>query len=134
MSCKQFELMGGAVVRPSTINHSSCSVARERNSRDLASYLTVHSHMQICSNSTHYSNDLPNREPLRLSSTISAGVDTYDHTHWKIRDPVRSPIDKPVRGGLVVGSVTTSESPLLYVFLMISLPSCRKYHCTKSVR
>ena len=41
---------------------------------------------------------------------------TYDHTHWKTRDPVRSPIDKPVRGGLVVGSVTTSESPLLYVF------------------
>ena len=40
---------------------------------------------------------------------------TYDHTYWKTRDPVRSPIDKPVRGGLVVGSVTTSESPLLYV-------------------
>jgi hypothetical protein len=33
-----------------------------------------------------------------------------------VRSPVRSPIDKPVRGGLVVGSVTTSESPLLYVF------------------
>ncbi|KAL2756869.1 hypothetical protein ACRALDRAFT_208783, partial [Sodiomyces alcalophilus JCM 7366] len=36
---------------------------------------------------------------------------TYDHTHWKARDPVRSPIDKPVRAGLVVGSVTTSEYP-----------------------
>ncbi|UQC74736.1 uncharacterized protein CLUP02_01388 [Colletotrichum lupini] len=34
---------------------------------------------------------------------------TYGHTHWKIRDPVRSPIDKPMRAGLVVGSVTTSE-------------------------
>jgi hypothetical protein len=45
-----------------------------------------------------------------------AVTSTYDHTHWRTRDPVRSPIDKPVRGGLVVGSVTTSESPLLYVF------------------
>ena len=42
---------------------------------------------------------------------------TYDHTYQKIRDPVRSPIVKLVRGGLVVGSVTTSESPLLYVSL-----------------
>ncbi|KAM5516544.1 hypothetical protein FOXYSP1_03495 [Fusarium oxysporum f. sp. phaseoli] len=41
---------------------------------------------------------------------------TYDHTYQRTRDPVRSPIDKLVRGGLVVGSVTTSESPLLYVF------------------
>jgi hypothetical protein len=40
---------------------------------------------------------------------------TYDHTHWKARDPVRSPIDKPVRARLVVGSVTTSESLVLYV-------------------
>ena len=40
---------------------------------------------------------------------------TYDHTHWKTRDPVRSPIDKPVRARLVVGSVTTSESLVLYV-------------------
>jgi hypothetical protein len=32
------------------------------------------------------------------------------------RLPVRSPIVKPLTGGLVVGSVTTSESPLLYVF------------------
>ena len=40
---------------------------------------------------------------------------TYDHTYQRTRDPVRSPIDKLVRGGLVVGSVTTSESPLLYV-------------------
>ncbi|KAH9235388.1 hypothetical protein K456DRAFT_1644197 [Colletotrichum gloeosporioides 23] len=40
---------------------------------------------------------------------------TYDHTHWKTRDPVRSPIDKPVRAGLVVGSVTTSEYPVFVV-------------------
>src|SRR4051812_37064876 len=47
---------------------------------------------------------------------VRAVVDTYDHTHWKARDPVRSPIDKPVRAGPVVGWVTTSESPVLYVF------------------
>ncbi|KAJ0135293.1 Uncharacterized protein HZ326_21664 [Fusarium oxysporum f. sp. albedinis] len=34
----------------------------------------------------------------------------------RTRDPVRSPIDKLIRGELVVGSVTTSESSLLYVF------------------
>jgi hypothetical protein len=45
---------------------------------------------------------------------------TYDHTYQRTRDPVRSPIDKLIRGGLVVGSVTTSESPLLYVFAIFS--------------
>ena len=37
------------------------------------------------------------------------------------RDPVRSPLVKPVIGGLVVGSVTTSEYPLLYVFFCFRL-------------
>ena len=41
---------------------------------------------------------------------------TYDHRHWKARDPVRSPIDKLVTARLVVGWVTTSESLVLYVF------------------
>ena len=41
---------------------------------------------------------------------------TNDHTHWRILDPVRSPPVKPVRAGLVVGSVTTSEHPVLFVF------------------
>ena len=45
---------------------------------------------------------------------------TYDHTHWRTRDPVCSPIDKPVRAELVVGSVTTSESSVLYVFFCLS--------------
>lgn len=40
---------------------------------------------------------------------------TYDHIHEKIRDPVRSPLVKLVRGRLVVRSVTTGESRLLYV-------------------
>ena len=49
----------------------------------------------------------------------------YDHTLWKTRDPVRSPIDKPERAELVVGSVTTGESLVLYIgfyyFLIFSL-------------
>ncbi|PTB61649.1 hypothetical protein BBK36DRAFT_1131276, partial [Trichoderma citrinoviride] len=40
---------------------------------------------------------------------------TYDHIHWKIRDPVRSPRVKPMRGRLVVRWVTTGEHRLLYV-------------------
>ncbi|KAK1637112.1 hypothetical protein BDP81DRAFT_218674 [Colletotrichum phormii] len=53
---------------------------------------------------------------LQIWSTWHRKVVTYDHTHWKTRDPVRSPIDKPMRAGLVVGSVTTSEYLVLYVF------------------
>lgn len=41
---------------------------------------------------------------------------TYDHTYQRTRDPVRSPLDKLVRARLVVGSVTTSESLVLYAF------------------
>ncbi|KAJ0144746.1 putative quinate permease [Fusarium oxysporum f. sp. albedinis] len=55
-------------------------------------------------------------ESVGLCTVQRAPLSTYDHTCRKIRDPVRSPIVKPVRGGSVVGSVTTSESPLLYVF------------------
>ena len=47
---------------------------------------------------------------------------TYDHRHWNARDPVRSPLVKPVIGGLVVGSVTTSEYPLLYVLFLDFIP------------
>jgi hypothetical protein len=41
---------------------------------------------------------------------------TYGHTHKKARDPVRSPLVKLVRARVVVGSVTTSECRVLYVF------------------
>ena len=41
---------------------------------------------------------------------------TYDHRIMKIRLPVRSAIYKHDTGGLVVRWVTTSESPLWYVF------------------
>jgi hypothetical protein len=47
-------------------------------------------------------------------STISA---TYDHRLWRIGHPVRSAVHKPQIGRSVVGSVTTSESLLLYVLL-----------------
>ncbi|KAH8904360.1 hypothetical protein BR93DRAFT_141390 [Coniochaeta sp. PMI_546] len=40
----------------------------------------------------------------------------YDHRYWKTRDPVRSPIDKPVIVRLVLGWVTTGESLMLYIF------------------
>jgi hypothetical protein len=43
-------------------------------------------------------------------------ITTYDHRTLKIRLPVRSAIYKQCTGGLVVRWVTTSESPLLYVF------------------
>src|SRR5690242_19062224 len=42
---------------------------------------------------------------------------TYDHRTLKTRLPVRSALFKQRTGGLVVRWVTTSEYPLLYVFL-----------------
>ncbi|KAI1100425.1 hypothetical protein F4804DRAFT_46463 [Jackrogersella minutella] len=56
------------------------------------------------------------RTPVSLYTQINTQTITYDHRTWKIRDPVRSPIDKPGTARLVVGSVTTSESLVLYVF------------------
>ena len=50
-----------------------------------------------------------------IYTTFAPLPSTYDHRQWKIRDPVCSPIDKPLTGRLVVGSVTTSEHRLLYV-------------------
>jgi hypothetical protein len=48
---------------------------------------------------------------------------TYDHRLKRIGHPVRSAIHKLEIGGLVVGWVTTSEYPLLYVFFFVSLVS-----------
>ena len=45
-------------------------------------------------------------------------ISTYDHRIWKTRGPVRSPLAKPDTAGLVVGSVTISESLVLYVFFL----------------
>ncbi|KAJ5243801.1 hypothetical protein N7489_003897 [Penicillium chrysogenum] len=41
---------------------------------------------------------------------------------WKTGLPVRSAVLKPHAGELVVGWVTTSESSLLYVFILYFLP------------
>ena len=53
-------------------------------------------------------------------------ADTYDHRTLKTRLPVRSALFKQRTGGLVVRWVTTSEYPLLYVFVyfvdIFSLP------------
>ncbi|KAK0729497.1 hypothetical protein B0H67DRAFT_650685, partial [Lasiosphaeris hirsuta] len=49
-------------------------------------------------------------------------IATYDHRYWRTRDPVRSPIDKPVTARLVVGSLTTSEPLVLYVLFGVSRP------------
>ena len=47
---------------------------------------------------------------------------TYDHTCQKTRDPVRSPLVKLARAKLVLRSVTTGESLVLYVFLLPYFP------------
>ena len=47
---------------------------------------------------------------------INTAFITYDHSFQKTRDPVRSPIDKLESAELVLGSVTTWESSVLYVF------------------
>jgi hypothetical protein len=44
---------------------------------------------------------------------------TYDHRILRTRLPVRSALFKQDTGGLVVRWVTTSESPLLYVFAFV---------------
>ena len=51
----------------------------------------------------------------RIDTQTTASTVTYDHRLRKIGHPVRSAVLKPQIGGLVVGWVTTSESPLLYV-------------------
>ncbi|KAI1098468.1 hypothetical protein F4804DRAFT_122859 [Jackrogersella minutella] len=56
---------------------------------------------------------------INIYILTSHQVSTYDHRIWKTRDPVRSPIDKPNIARSVVGSVTTSESLVLYVFAIL---------------
>lgn len=52
---------------------------------------------------------------------------TYDHRLRRIGHPVRSAIHKPQIGGLVVGWVTTSESPLLYVLCCFAFGTCATF-------
>ena len=48
---------------------------------------------------------------------------TYDHRTLRTELPVRSAVLKQGTGGLVVRWVTTSESPLLYVFVVFASSS-----------
>ena len=60
----------------------------------------------------------PEKDPSNSSYIDSNkhSSSTYDHRIRRIWHPVRSAEIKPYIGGLVVGWVTTSEYPLLYVF------------------
>ncbi|KXJ85862.1 hypothetical protein Micbo1qcDRAFT_180409 [Microdochium bolleyi] len=69
--------------------------------------------------STTSSTDLFDEKMLRYSRIdiyegTTANSFTYDHRIEKIEGPVRSPVHKLDTAGSVVGSVTTSESPVLY--------------------
>ena len=57
----------------------------------------------------------PAHSLIYFNSSISS---TYGHRQQKTAHPVRSAKHKLLIGRLVVGSVTTSESLLLYVFAM----------------
>src|SRR5690242_11854760 len=57
------------------------------------------------------------REVTGIYITNRSLLSTYDHRTLKTRLPVRSALFKQRTGGLVVRWVTTSEYPLLYVFL-----------------
>jgi hypothetical protein len=54
---------------------------------------------------------------LSFSTHHFSQFSTYDHRILKIELPVRSAVLKQDTGGLVVRWVTTSEYPLLYVFV-----------------
>jgi hypothetical protein len=58
---------------------------------------------------------LPTTRKHKYQFVLKPG--TYDHSYLKTWDPVRSPLIKQASGRLVVGSVTTSEHRLLYVFI-----------------
>jgi hypothetical protein len=55
------------------------------------------------------------------SVRIAAVSAMYDHRYWKTRDPVRSPIDKPVTARPVLGWVTTGESLVLYILTLFGI-------------
>jgi hypothetical protein len=67
------------------------------------------------------SSTIPTCQLFGLVSSLSthnfSQLFTCDHRILKIELPVRSAVLKQDTGGLVVRWVTTSESPLLYVFV-----------------
>ncbi|KAF1849852.1 uncharacterized protein K460DRAFT_4777 [Cucurbitaria berberidis CBS 394.84] len=73
--------------------------------------------------------------PIYIS--FLANYSTYDHRILNSALPVRSAVLKQDTGGLVVRWVTTSESPLLYVFfalLFVQAPSRGRYLSSESLR
>ena len=60
---------------------------------------------------------------LQIYTMITISSFTYDHRIEKAEGPVRSPVHKLDTAGSVVGSVTTSESPVLYVLTFLLLDS-----------
>jgi hypothetical protein len=67
----------------------------------------------------HYRSRIKNF--IFLNSSV---ITTYGHRLKNTRHPVRSAIDKLQIEQLVVGSVTTSESCLLYVFEFFLIRRC----------
>ena len=63
---------------------------------------------------------IPSFVHIGLMSYLLFHSSTYDHRILKSALPVRSAVLKQDTGGLVVRWVTTSESPLLYVFVINS--------------
>ena len=61
-----------------------------------------------------------------ISSDHTDTSSTYDHRTLKTRLPVRSALFKQRTGGLVVRWVTTSEYPLLYVFVFFADPHLKQ--------
>jgi hypothetical protein len=91
--------------------------------------LDTGAHGRVVSQSTSLQSAVMTSTNIKLYSTSQATIiwyrsrittnnNTYDHRTLKIRLPVRSAIYKQCTGGLVVRWVTTSESPLLYVFVL----------------
>ncbi|KAF1926981.1 uncharacterized protein M421DRAFT_188422 [Didymella exigua CBS 183.55] len=88
----------------------------------------------VCARSLHFVNsvlyflllEIKTAWVIRLLLLIMSKPLTYDHRTLKTRLPVRSALFKQRTGGLVVGWVTTSEYPLLYVFCQFCVIDVRR--------
>ena len=76
----------------------------------------------------------PEPDAHNVDSTISTAFqlysNTYDHRHQTTRDPVRSPLDKLATAELVLRSVTTGESSVLYVYFFSVQNLQKKWNMT----
>ena len=80
-----------------------------------------------------HEDDKPAAFGFYTSTHSASNSTTYDHRVRNIGHPVRSAIHKPCIGGLVVGSVTTSEYPLLYVLALFGLSDEAAQRCLSSL-